>query len=294
MDWFSLAFISALFSAVAAVSQKKILFKLSALDFSLLLSIFSFIFSIPFFIGINFASLNTTSLLILLCKNILGAFAFLYVMLSIKNLEISQALPLLALTPGFVAIFAFITIGDSLSLDEVLGIVLLLIGTYILESKANQSVLEPFKVFYKSKKYRYVIVALILLTTTSILDRFLLNKSQNVIGPVAFMAFQQLFLGVIFLIIYFFSSHSFKKLSASVDKNILFWVIIIALLTIGYRYTQIEATKLAPAAMVLAVKRISVFFAAIIGGKIFKEQRLLVKAAATAIIIAGVFLISAV
>ena len=291
MDWFTLAIVSALFSAAAAISQKKILFELTALDFSLLLSIFNFVFSIPFFIGVNFSSINLISLLILFAKNVLGAFAFLFVMLSIKNLEISKALPLLALTPGLVAIFAFVTIGDPLSLIEVSGILFLLIGTYLLESKPGQTIFEPFKVFYNSKKYRYVVTALILLTATSILDRFLLNKSENTISPAVFMSFQQFFLAVIFIIIYLFSRKNINKLSGSLNKNIWLWIIIIAILTIGYRYTQIEATKLAPAAIVLAVKRISVFFAAIIGGRIFQEKRLLIKAAATAIIISGVILI---
>ncbi len=230
--------------------------------------------------------------MILFVKNILGAFAFLYVMLSIKNLEISKALPLLALTPGFVALFAFITIGDSISQIEVAGIVLLLIGTYLLELKSIQAMFEPFQAFYKNKNYRYVLIALILLTTTSILDRYLLNKSNKTITPVEFMAFQQFFLAVIFAAIYLFSRKNLKKLTTSVNKNIWYWIIIVAVLTIGYRYTQIEATKLTPAAIVLAVKRISVFIAAIIGGRIFREKRLLVKAAAAAIIIAGAILIS--
>ena len=65
------------------------------------------------------------------------------------------------------------------------------------------------------------------------------------------------------------------------------------MLTIIYRYTQIEAVKIAPVALVLAVKRISIFFAAVIGGKIFKEHNLWIRAAAAAVIIIGTLLITA-
>lgn len=290
MNWFYIALISALFSAAAAIAQKKVLFKLDALDFSFLLSIINLIFCLPFFLNTEFGEIAFQSLIILYIKNILGAAAFLYVMLSIKNMEISRALPLLALTPGLVAVFAFISIGETLTIVEISGIVLLLIGTYVLESKSSQSIIEPFKIFIKSKKHHYVLIALILLSVTSILDRFLLGGEK--LTPSAFMGFQHLFLAINFLLIFVFAKRNVGKLIKSINKEFLFWIIFISFLTIIYRYTQVEAVKIAPVALVLAVKRISVFFAAIIGGKIFREKRLLVRAAATAIIITGAILIS--
>ena len=121
MNWFWLAFISAIFSAAAAISQKKILFKIEALEFSLLLSILNIIFLIPVFFFLNYGNIFWDKLLILYLKTILEALAFWNVMLAIKNFEISKALPLLALTPGLVAVSAFVFIGDSLSLTEVLN-----------------------------------------------------------------------------------------------------------------------------------------------------------------------------
>ena len=40
-------------------------------------------------------------------------------------------------------------------------------------------------------------------------------------------------------------------------------------------------------ALVLTVKRISVFFSSVAGGKIFKEKNLIARAAAAAVMIAG-------
>src|SRR4030042_854304 len=137
MPWFFLAFTSALLSATAAISQKKILFKLDALEFSFALAIFNMFFSLPFFIVVDFGSLTFTSLAILYGKTIMGALAFLCVMLAIKNMEISGALPLMVLTPGLVAFFAFVLLGESLTNYEIIGMVILLVGTYILESKAG-------------------------------------------------------------------------------------------------------------------------------------------------------------
>ena len=290
MNWFLFAIISAVFSAAAALFQKKILFGIEALDFSLLLSFFNVILSIPFLLNINYALLSSTNLLVLYLKSILGCLAFLCVMLSIKNMEISRALPLLALTPGLVAVFAFVFINDSLSFIQVCAILLLLSGTYILEARSGQKLFDPFKVFIKSKNHHYVVFALILFTTTSIIDRLLLNRYN--LPPNAFIGFQHIFFAINFLIIFIVFKKNLAGLFKLNSSSIWFLIILVSILTIIYRYTEILAVKIAPVAMVLSVKRISVFFAVLIGGKIFKEKNLLIKTLATALIIIGIILIT--
>jgi len=289
MTWFILALSSAILSAAASLGEKKILFKLNPIQFSFLLSLFTLLFSIPFFFSGTFVQPDTTSLTILFFKTLLSSFAFLFVMYSIKNLEISEALPLLVLTPGFVAVFAFIFIGESLTYQEIFGVVLLLVGTYVLETESGRSFFGPFKIFFQSKNYRFVITALLLFTVTSILDKVLVGKYK--VTPHTFMAFQHVFMAVIFLITFLFLKKSSQSEKTSVNKSAILLIILIAVITIGYRYTQIEAVKIAPVALVLSVKRISVFFATLIGGKIFNEKNLLKKAIATAIMVAGALLI---
>jgi len=121
MTWFVIALLSAFLSAFAAITQKKVLFSLGALEFSFLLSLVNLVFSIPFFFFIDYGTINSFNLLVLFIKSVIGVGAFFCVMLSLKNLEISNALPLLALTPGFIAVFAFIFLGEALKTAEVVG-----------------------------------------------------------------------------------------------------------------------------------------------------------------------------
>lgn len=285
MSWFTIAFISALFSVGAALSQKRILFKIEALDFSFYLSVISLFFSFPFFFGIALEHLTTESLLILYFKSLLGTFAFLFVMLVIKNFEISKALPLMVLTPGLVAIFAFLFLGDSLTLKETVGIILLMAGTYILEVSDKNNLFNSFSVIFKSRHYYYIVIALVLFTASAVLDRLLLIHYD--FTPYNFMAFQQLFFAFNFSVLFLLRRKAISVRKVFTKKEILYWVILISILTIGYRYTQIEAIKMAPVALVLAVKRISVFFSSVAGGKIFKEKNLAIRAAATAVMITG-------
>ncbi len=289
MEWYILAFLSALFSAVAAISQKKILFDIDALDFSFVLSLFNIIFASIIFFSNDIGNISFISITILYIKTILGAFAFLCVMLAIKNMEISGALPLLVLTPGFVAITAFLFLGESLKSIEITGMVLLLIGVYILEVKKHQKLFEPFTVFLKSKYHKYIIYALLLFTISSVIDKLLLHNYR--LKPNVFIGFQQIFLAINFLFILLLNKKNPITVIKKTNKNILLWILLVSVLTIAYRYTQLEAVKIAPVALVLSVKRTSVFFATLFGGKLFLESTLVKKSFATIILLIGAYLI---
>jgi len=289
MIWFAIALLSAFLSAFAAITQKKILFNLGALEFSFLLSLVNLVFSIPFFFFIDYGTINSFNLLVLFIKSVIGVGAFFCVMLSLKNLEISNALPLLALTPGFIAVFAFIFLGEALKTAEVVGLIILMLGTYILESGNSTKIIFPFSILLKSKYHRFVILALLLFTASSILDKLLLIKLN--LSPISLTAFQHIYFAIMFSIIFFVFRKKTEPLPSITNKINLGWIALISVLTIGYRYTQVVAIGLASVALVLAVKRTSVFWATIIGGKIFSDKDLLKRSIAAVLILVGAILI---
>lgn len=289
MFWFPIAMISALLSATAAVMQKKILFNLSALQFSFLIAIANLIITIPFLFFIDLSVLSTYGIIFLLVKSILGVLAFLCVMNALKNLEISNALPLLALTPGLTAILAFLIIGEGLKYLEVTGLILIVLGTYILEAKNLYNSFHPFKVFLKSKYHHFIIYALFLFSISSIMDKVLLKQFKYT--PLLLMSVQHIFYFIIFLIIVLIVKDVKIKETFKIDSKAVLWLALISIITIGYRYTQILAVSLAPVALVLAVKRTSVLYGTVIGGRIFKDKDLLKKSIAAIIIVIGTMLI---
>jgi uncharacterized membrane protein len=291
MEWYWLALSSALLSAFAAILQKKALNEINALNFTVIVSVFVALFS-TFLIGkVDLSVSGSYSILVLFGKSIINATAFLCIMIALKNLEISRALPVLAASPMAVALLAFILLGESLSLTEVLGMVLIVLGTYILELKKNENIIAPFRVFVESKYHRIILIALGLMSLSAILDKLLLTSFK--LPPLTFLVMQNYFFLIIFLLYRFLSGlkNRNEKLFKGVSKNILIIIVLIAIATIGYRWTQIEATKLGPVGLVIAVKRLSVLFAVVIGAKLFKEENYLRKVLATLTIVAGALLI---
>ncbi len=290
MDWFYLAFTSAILSAAAAVLQKKVLFDLDALEFSFILGIFNLIFALIFLPQVNFSDISSLGLIILYLKTILGALAFWNVMLAIKNMEISGALPLMVLTPVFVAVLSLFILGETLNNIEISGMILLLIGTYILEIKKNDTFIDPLKTLVRSKFHKYIFYALILFSISSVIDKLILNEYK--LTPFDFVLFQQIFLGINFIFLLLIKSKNPIDVIKKVSKHNIGWIVTISIITIGYRYSQIEAVKIAPVALVLSVKRTSVFFASIFGGKLFSESKLLKKGIAIIFMLIGAYLLS--
>lgn len=285
MLWFVFALSSAVLSAAAAVTQKKVLFRLDALDFSVRLAQLTLLLSLPLFFFIDVAAIPPVALAVLFGKTLLGALAFLCVMQAIKTHELSAALPLMVLTPGLVALTAFLALGEALSAVELAGMALLLVGTYLLEMRGGAPLLRPFTVFFTSRKHLPIVAALLLFTATAVLDRYLLTDLA--LRPLPMLAFQNLFLALhLTVIAAVLRRPALPWLRGSAVAHPLL-ILLVGICTLGYRFAQIEAVALAPVALVLAVKRVSVFLAAMFGGSLFGEQDLGRKAVAILLLLAG-------
>jgi len=252
MNWFLLASCSAILSATAAITQKKVLFQLNALEFSFLVSIIILICSLFVPFSVDVTTISSTTLIVLIGKSILGGLAFLLVMMSLEHNQISSALPLLGTTPAVTALLAVPLLGESLQHWEWLGIGLMVAGTYMLEKRPAQRIFQPFKDVLFSSNHYYIFGAVGLFAISSIADKFLLSSYK--IDPLIILFYQHLIYCLIFGSLVFIRRISFRDLLHK-GQNQFPFILLIALLTIAYRFTQLGATRLAPVALVLAVKR---------------------------------------
>src|SRR5512132_3282135 len=100
MLWIILATISALLSAAAAITQKKVLMRAHALEFSFLVSFVILVLSFAVPVAFGVSALPLMTLLFILGKSVIGGVAFLLVMMALERDQISSVLPLLGLTPA--------------------------------------------------------------------------------------------------------------------------------------------------------------------------------------------------
>jgi drug/metabolite transporter (DMT)-like permease len=302
MMWLMWALCSAVLSAAAAVIQKKILFRITALEFSFGVSALILLVSMvaPFVVDVT--SLPPSTLLIIIGKSMLGAFAFLLVMLSLKNNQISSALPLLGLTPAVAALLSVPALGESLGLWEWTAIGLMMVGTYLIEKRSSQKIFEPLKLALMSKSHYPIVGALLLFAVSAVADKRLVSGFK--VHPLTVLFYQHIVYCVVFGIGLALSRlvnrppdnqpgprvPILRELVQTYKQHVPL-IAAVALITGAYRFAQLEATTLAPAALVLAVKRTSIIFASLYGGTLFHDERLRMKLVGALLITGSGFLI---
>ena len=69
------------------------------------------------------------------------------------------------------------------------------------------------------------------------------------------------------------------------------WILLVALLTVGYRYMGIHAIDRVSVGLASGIKHTSALFVTLIGGELFHEKQLARRVVACVIMIAGAFLL---
>jgi drug/metabolite transporter (DMT)-like permease len=218
---------------------------------------------------------------VLALKSVLGGVAFLLVMTALERNPISGALPLLGLTPAVTAVLAQLVLGESLEPAEWGGLALVVAGAWLLEARSGTSLLQPFTELATAGRHRAMAGALLLFAISAVGDRALLGGMKV---PPPLVLYCVLFAGLLVV-----RRRPARALAEAVRTH---WPLLLAIaaFTLGYRWLQLLATAAGPVALVLAVKRTSIVYATLFGGRLFAEERLTPRLAGAALIVAAGFL----
>jgi drug/metabolite transporter (DMT)-like permease len=287
MNWFGWATASALLSAAAAILQKRVLARVSPLEFSFLLSGVIVLCSLWIPWAADPGAVAPGTIGIIAARSLIAGVAFLLVMTALASGQISSVLPLLGLTPAVTAILSYFWTGEVLGGWEWLGIVLVIIGASILEAFPSPGRKGPTRPLSR-RGHLAVGGAVLLFALSSILDKTLVSGYR--VDPLVLLLYQHIVFVLLFGAILFGRGVSLRALREK-GRSASLLLGGVAVLTLAYRFGQLEATRDAPVALVLAVKRTSILYASFIGGRLFSEDRLTAKLIAAALIVASGFLI---
>jgi drug/metabolite transporter (DMT)-like permease len=190
------ALASALLSAAAAVIQKKILFRMTALEFSFSVSALILLVSVLVPLSMDVVAIPSQTLLLILGKSALGACAFLLVMLSLEKHQISSALPLLGLTPAAAAFLSMPVLGESLQFREWAAIGLMIGGTFLIENKPAKKNSPHVHDRATLNAHVPIIAALVLFAVSSVADKLLVSTYR--IHPLIVLFYQHIVYCLIF------------------------------------------------------------------------------------------------
>ena len=287
MLWIIYALLSAIFLSLSEIFQKKGLFKEHALEFNILKFGFATIILIIVLFFVEFKQIPLYLWGLAVLANTFGAIGNLYRSKAYKHMEISSAAPFFNLSPAIVAIFAFFFLGEVLNLSQIMGIIILVIGTYLLEIDFDKhSVLDPIKKMIKSKYIHFIFITLIVFAFAANLDRKVLTSN---VSPI-----QYLFIAVIVILIDYLIyalikygiegiKTSFRKPKKEAFISAIFWITEMI-----FAFKAFSLYLIGP---VVAVKRLNTLFTTIFGGRLFKEKGLYWKGVVCLIMFFGIYLI---
>lgn len=290
MSWFAYALLGALVASCSTMLEKRTLEHVHSFAFSAVLALFAALCTAPIMYEASWSGITLPILASILFASAIASTAYFTVTKGLRHLEVSVASPILLLSPLVTTILAFITLNERISATQMVGMVTLMFGLYLLETHDITDWGDFCKNIYGSSYTRYMLVGVFLYGVSSLIDRVVLGTYHIV--PELYTALVQLCIAVCIIV----WSLTFRRDSLPLMKETIIehWHIIalIAVLTSTYRTLQAHAVALASVGVVIAVKRSSALFTTVIGGELFHDDNLLRKSVACIIMIGGVYLLT--
>jgi len=283
MLWVLYSLLSAFSWATADIFTKKVS---KADDYILMLS--RFLFAAPFVLlplfFIEIPKLDNVFWLVLSLSIPIEVLAWILYVKAIRISPLSLAVPFLSLTPVFLVFTSFVILTESPTIMGFFGILLVVIGAYVLNLKEfNKGILEPFKAIFKEKGCIYMIIVAFLFSITANLGKILVLKSS----PLFFSAIYSPLLVIPFLIIAYFTSRKNIIQLRFNFKNLFFIGFFFALMIFFHNF----AIRLVIVPYMISIKRTSSIFSVLYGHFLFKEKNIKERLVGALIMLAGTALI---
>lgn len=282
--WALFAFGSAILASVNSIIQKETLQKIHAVQL-MTLTAFSMVFYSLFLVGFVNFNISFQSFALILLVSVISVFSSIFAIKAMRHMDVSVVAPFFNLGTAFVAVLAYLFLGERLTIMDIFGVLLLILGGYALELK-HRNLLQPIKDLINSKYIHYLLGGVLLFSTTFLFDKIVLNT----VDPVSYMFLRNVIMMIIFTVITFSVYGGARDIQRGV-KLTGWFIPIIGITAIIETLLFYEALKGAPVSLVTPLYRTWTLWAVIFGGRLLHENHLAKRAIASIMMIAGAALI---
>jgi len=279
MSWIVYALITAFSIATADAISKKAMIRSHEYVIAWVRQGYTLPFLAVVFFFIEIPPLDNTFWLTLLIAVPLDVTAIILYVKAIRLSPLSLTIPFIALSPMFVIITAFVILGELPDISGLFGILLIVIGAYLLNVRATKhGVLGPIKAIKRERGSVLMIIVALIYSLTSTLGKVAVLHSS----PLFFGAFYPFILTIIFTVIVGYKGH----LSGVISRPRIFLGIgfFIAMMMLSH----FVAISLTDVAYMISVKRLSLLFSVAYGWILFGERNVAERLIGSILMIAGV------
>lgn len=295
MTWYVYALLSAVFFAVYFLLFHKYIHRERPLEYLGVMSLAVVLFSFPLVKDVSFVH-EPLAWALMYSISILLTLFFVCIALSFKHLESSEAVPLMNVALLFIVFFSMILFNEALSFKNLLGVLLMVFGSYILEVGVKLNRLKKIFMRFRKKYLLYTLIATLVSSIIILIEKLLLNPEllQLAITPVSpeslyFLTRAGMAINFFLILSY---QHNFQHMHHAA-KTLALPIIITAIFNVAANYSHYLALREGLVSLVAPVASLSTLLVVIIGGELFHEHKLKQKIiAACCMMVAAYFIIA--
>jgi len=202
---------------------------------------------------------------------------------ALKTTDLSLAVPMKAFTLVFLIGTSFLLLGELPTLIGALGILLIVAGSYVMNAGGTRRLRDPLLRLAADRGIRLMMVVALLFSITLPFDKEVVMNSDPVFGSVLVMGY----IGTAMLAIALWKG----SLPGRVDRQ-AFWSFLLIGAVLALEAVAVNtAFTMQIVPYVIAIKRLAILFAVLLGGILFREEHLRVRGIGAMILLAGALLI---
>lgn len=196
MIGFLLAFGTAISEALKDITSKYNLHHIDEYTAAFSMHLVQSLLLLPIILYLGFEAMSLRFLIALLASSVLQLGVILLYFKAIKRSELSVTVPLITLTPLFMLLTSPIIIGEFPSALGVVGIVLIVVGTYISNmSEDPKKIFAPFVSLIRNQGSRYMLLVAFIWSITANIDKIGVEETSPL-----YWAFSKDFVILIYMI----------------------------------------------------------------------------------------------
>jgi uncharacterized membrane protein len=204
---------------------------------------------------------------------------FLY-MRALQIAPLSLTVPYLGLTPLFLLVIPTLVLGETLSLAGILGVILISIGTYLLQiDRAKYGLFEPWLTIFKNRGSLYMFIVAVCYAVTATFGKLAIQHSSPLFFAIVYF----------FLLAVGFTPFTLISCKGKIKPLFQFQMkrIQIGLAMALMAVCHFTAIGMIQVAYMISLKRLSLLFAILYGWWFFNEKNIRARLIGGTIIIIG-------
>jgi len=284
MMWFVFAFLTASFETLKDIVSKR-----TVADVSEYMVAWSWIFfALPFLLLVvvvqGIPPLGEGFWPVLALAGSINSISFTLYVKAIKHSDLSVTVPMIAFTPMFMLVTSPLILGERPGLLGSIGIVLIVVGSYVLNLKErNRGLLGPYRALLRERGPKIMLLVAFIWSVAGNLDKVGVNNS----GPVFWILSVHSVTAGILTLVMLWHTRDYRDIVRNIRPFTM-----IGFCSAMAAISQMTAITMTLVPYVISVKRTSIVMSVLSGHIIFKEKGLVERLSGVAIMIAGILCIT--